>query len=85
MRGGRAGRVASLDVSGTSAEAGGGRRVAAGAGHAPLVLLARGGGLLAVASGWAELGQARATGKFLSLSFCCFFIYSIISVTSGLY
>ena len=24
--------------------------------------------------GWAELGQARATGKFLSLSFFCFFI-----------
>ena len=34
---------------------------------------------------WAELGQARATGKSLfSLSFL-FFIYSIISVTSGLY
>ena len=33
--------------------------------------------------GWAELGQARAIGKFLSLSFSVF--YSIISVTSGLY
>ena len=36
--------VALVDASGASAEAGGGRRVAVGAGHAPLVLLARGGG-----------------------------------------
>ena len=39
--------MASLDVSGTSAEAGGGRRVAAGAGHALRVLLAGGGRRLA--------------------------------------
>ena len=36
--------VALVDGVRASAEAGGGRRVAAGAGHAPLVLLARGGG-----------------------------------------
>ena len=36
--------VASLDVSSASVEAGGGRRVAAGTGHALLVLLAGGGG-----------------------------------------
>ena len=45
-----------------SAEAGGGRRVAAGAGHALLVLLAGGGQRLARPVGWAEpggLGQHR--------------------------
>ena len=44
-RGGDVGVVVALvDASRASAEAGGGRRVAAGAGHALLVLLARGGG-----------------------------------------
>ena len=45
-----------------SAQAGGGRRVAAGAGHALRVLLARGGRRLADPVGWAEpggLGQHR--------------------------
>ena len=87
MRGGRGGRVASLDVSRASAEAGGGRRVAAGAGHALLVLLASGGGRLAGASG---LGRAGGPSGLRQVSLCSlspflFFIYSIISVTSGLY
>ena len=73
MRGGRGGRVASLDVSGTLAEAGGGRRVAAGAGHALLVLLAGGGGRLARPVDWAEPGGWASTGKaqvgFFLLSF----------------
>ena len=54
--------VAPLDASRASAEAGGGRRVAAGAGHALLVLLAGGGRRLARPVGWAEpggLGQHR--------------------------
>ena len=42
-RGVRGGHVATQDASGRSAEAGGGRRVAAGAGHALRVLLAGGG------------------------------------------
>ena len=54
--------VALVGAPGVSAEAGGGRRVAAGAGHALLVLLAGGGGRLARPVGWAEpgwLGQHR--------------------------
>ena len=54
--------VALVDASRASAEAGGGRRVAAGAGHALRVLLARGGRRLAEPVGWAEpggLGQHR--------------------------
>ena len=46
-----------------SAEAGGGRRVAAGAGHALRVLLARGGRRLAEPVGWAEPGGWASTGK----------------------
>ena len=77
MRGGRGGRVASLDVSRTSAEVGGGRRVAAGAGHALRVLLARGGRRLAAPAGWAEPGGWASTGKAqvgfpLSLFLICF-------------
>ena len=70
--------VAPLDASRASAEGGGGRRVAAGAGHAPLVLLAGGGGRLAEPEGWAEPGGWASTGKArvgfpLSLSlFICF-------------
>ena len=51
--------VAPLDVSRASAEAGGGRRVAAGAGHALLVFLAGGGRRLARPVGWAEPGGLR--------------------------
>ena len=54
--------MALVGVPGASAEAGGGRRVAAGAGHALLVFLAGGGGRLARPVGWAEpggLGQHR--------------------------
>ena len=55
--------MAVVDASRASAEAGGGRRVAAGAGHALLVLLARGGGRLARASGlgraFGRIGEAR--------------------------
>ena len=54
--------VAPLDASRASTEAGGGRRVAAGADHALLVLLAGGGGRLARPVDWAEpggLGQHR--------------------------
>ena len=47
--------VALLDASRASAEAGGARRVVAGAGHALLVLLA-GGGRLARPVDWAEPG-----------------------------
>ena len=71
--------VALVGASGASAEAGGGRRVAVGTGHALLVLLARGGGQLAGASGLGRAGWA-APGKslfFLSFSVCLF----IISVT----
>ena len=50
--------VALVDASRASAEAGVGRRVAAGAGHALLVLLARGGGRLARASGLGQAGWA---------------------------
>ena len=60
-------------MSWVSAEAGGGRRVAVGTGHAPLVLLARGGGRLAGASGLGRAGPGQAIGKSsnsLSLSFC---------------
>ena len=56
------GGVVPLDASRASAEAGGGRRVAAGAGHALRVLLARGGRRLAGPVGCAEpggLGQHR--------------------------
>ena len=79
--------VALVGASGASAKAGGGRRVAAGAGHAPLVLLTRGGGRLAGASG---LGRAGGLGGLRQVNLCSlspflFFIYSIISVTSGLY
>ena len=81
--------VALVDASRASAEAGGGRRVAAGAGHALLVLLARGGGRVARAS---QLGQARWAGgpRLVSFSlsllfFFCFSYLFIISVTSGLY
>ena len=67
--------VALVDASRASAEAGGGRRVAAGTGQAPLVLLARGGGRLAGASG---LGRAGGLGglrqvKPCSLSLFLFF------------
>ena len=68
--------VASLDVSRASAEAGGGRRVAAGAGHALLVLLAGGGRRLASQSagpsqvGWASTGKAQVAS--LSLFFLIF-------------
>ena len=81
MRGGRGGRVASLDVSRTSAEAGGGRRVAAGAGHALRVLLAGGGRRLASQPagpsqvGWASIGMAQ---WLPSLSF--FLIVSVFSI-----
>ena len=80
MRGGRGGHVASLDVSRTSAEAGGGRRVAAGAGHALRVLLARGGRRLAEPVGWAEPGGWASTGKArvgfpLSLSLYLFLFF----------
>ena len=70
--------VALVDVSRASAEAGGGWRVAAGAGHALVVLLARGGGRLARAS---RLGRARWAGGLhlasfsLSLLFSVFLIY----------
>ena len=79
--------VALVGASGASAEAGGGWRMVAGAGHALLVLLARGGGRLAGASG---LGRAGGLGGLCQVSLCSlspflFFIYSIISVTSGLY
>ena len=80
--------MALMDASRASAEAGGGRRVVAGAGHALLVLLARGGGRLARAS---RLGRARWAGGLrlvsfsLSPFFSCFSYLFIISVTSGLY
>ena len=61
--------VALVDASRASAEAGGGRRVAAGAGHALLVLLARGGGRLARASG---LGRAAWAGGLRQVSPCSF-------------
>ena len=48
--------MALVDVSRASAEAGGGWRVAVGAGHALLVLLAGGGGRLARPVDWAEPG-----------------------------
>ena len=48
--------VALLDASRASAEAGGGPRVVAGAGHALLVLLAGGGRRLARPVDWAEPG-----------------------------
>ena len=54
--------VALVGASRASAEVGGGRHVAAGAGHALLVLLAGGGRRLARPVGWAEpggLGQHR--------------------------
>ena len=44
MRGDEGECVALVDGVRASVEAGGGQRVAAGADHAPLVLLARGGG-----------------------------------------
>ena len=56
-RGGVGVGVALVDASRASAEAGGGRRVAAGAGHALLILLARGGGRLARASGLGRDGR----------------------------
>ena len=79
--------MALVGASGASAEAGGDRRVAAGAGHALLVLLASGGGRLAGASG---LGRAGGPTGLRQVSLCSLspfsvFIYSIISVTSGLY
>ena len=78
--------VALVDASRASAEAGGGRRVAAGAGHALLVLLARGGGRLARAS---RLGRARWAGGLrlvsFSLSFFLFFSFIYFSATVGLY
>ena len=73
MRGGRGGRVASLDVSRASTAVGGGRRVAAGAGHALLVLLAgeeddwQGQSAGPSQVGWASTGKAQV--GFLSLSF----------------
>ena len=79
--------VALLDASRASAEAGGGRRVAVGAGHALLVLLARGGGRLARAS---RLGRARWAGglRLVSFSlspFSCLFSFIYFSATVGLY
>ena len=70
--------VALVDASGASAEVGGGRHVAAGAGHAPLVLLARGGGRLAGASGLGRaggLGGLRQVSSVLSLLFCFYLFY----------
>ena len=65
-----------------SAEAGGGWRVAAGAGHALCVLLARGVRRLAERVGWAEPGGWASTGKdrvgfplSLSLSFYLFLFF----------
>ena len=80
MRGRRGGRVALQGVSRASAEAGGGRRVAAGAGHALRVILARGGRRLAEPVGWAEPGGWASTGKArvgfpLSLSFYLFLFF----------
>ena len=74
--------VALVDGVRASAEAGGGRRVAAGAGHALLVLLARGGGRLEGASGlgrarWAGLAQVRPRWASLSLFFLICFCFSI--------
>ena len=74
--------MALVGASGASAEAGGGRRVAAGAGHAPLVLLARGGGRLAGASGLCRAGPGQATGKSsnsLSLS-VCFYLFPAMCI-----
>ena len=72
-----------------SAEAGGGRRVATGAGHALRVLLARGGRRLAAPAGWAEPGGWASTGKaqvgfplsFFLICFCFFYL----TATVGLY
>ena len=74
--------MALVGAPGASAEAGGGRRVAAGAGHTPLVLMARGGGRLAGASGLGRAGPGQATGKSnsLSLSLCFAFIYFLLCV-----
>ena len=87
MRGGHGGRVASLDVSKASVEAGGGRRVAAGAGHTLRVLLARGGRRLAEPVGWAEPDGLASTGKaqvgFL-LSFFDFVSVFYLTATVGL-
>ena len=79
--------VALVGASRASAEAGGGRRVAAGAYHALLVLLARGGGRLARAS---RLGRARWAGglRLVSFSlspFSCLFSFIYFSATVGLY
>ena len=87
MRGGRGGRVASLDVSRTSAEAGGGRRVAAGVGHALLILLAGGVRRLASQSagpsqvGWASTGKAQ---EGFPLSFFDLFLFFYLTATVGL-
>ena len=79
MRGGRGGRVALQGVSRASAEAGGGRRVAAGAGHALRVLLARGGRRLAAPAGWAEPGGWASTGK-AQVGFFLLFFFDLVSV-----
>ena len=73
--------MALIDGVRASAEAGGGRRVAAGTGHALLVLLAGGGRRLARAVGWAEPGGWASTGKaqvgFLLSLFLIFVLFSI--------
>ena len=74
-------------VSRASAEAGGGRRVAAGAGHALRVLLARGGRRLAGPVGWAEPGGLASTGKAqegFPLSFFDLFLFFYLTATVGL-
>ena len=73
-------------VSRASAEAGGGRRVAAGAGHALRVLLARGGRRLAGPVGWAEPGGLARTGKAqvgFPLTFFLF-LFFYLTTTVGL-
>ena len=72
-------------VSRASAEARGGRRVAAGAGHALRVLLARGGRRLAAPAGWAEPGGWASTGKAQVGFFLLFFyLVSVFYLTASL-
>ena len=70
--------VALVDASRASAEAGGGRRVAAGAGHALLVLLARGGGRLARASGLGRAGWAGGLRQVSPCSFSPFLLFTYL-------
>ena len=71
-----------------SAEAGGGRCEAAGAGHTLRVLLARGGRRLAEPVGWAEPGGWASTGKAqvasLSLFYFYLFLFFYLTATVGL-